>query len=265
MKENLSGSRPKPPQSIDRDLYKPAYVQLADIVRAQVASGELRPGDQLPSEAQFVARYGLSPMTIRRALNILVDEGVLNARQGKGTFVRPINLAQATFGLEDLRSLFGDEAHTSARLVEARVRSADELTARKLGIARGGRVIFIRRLLCPEGRPAVYHREYLIYDPTRPIVESEMEVTALQRLFSGRGETVLKRGELSIETTLLTDEEARLLEVKLPASAFRIEHLFYGFDDQPLSWGWFICRSDRLRFRAHVGVAAPEPGTEHSR
>ena len=195
-------------------------------------------------------------MTIRRALNILLDEGVLSARQGKGTFVKPINLAQATFGLEDLRSLFGDEVHTSARLVEARVRSADELTAGKLGIQPGDRLIFIRRLLCAEGQPAVYHREYLIYDPTRPIVESEMEVTALQRLFSGHGETLLKRGDLSIETTLLTDEEARLLEVDQPAAAFRIEHLFYGFDDRPISWGWFICRGDRLRFRTHVGVLA---------
>ena len=133
-------------------------------------------------------------MTIRRALNILLDEGVLSARQGKGTFVKPINLAQATFGLEDLRSLFGDEVHTSARLVEARVRSADELTAGKLGIQPGDRLIFIRRLLCAEGQPAVYHREYLIYDPTRPIVESEMEVTALQRLFSGHGENSAQAG-----------------------------------------------------------------------
>lgn len=244
------------PEKIDRDLYKPAYVQLADIVRAQVAAGELRPGDQLPSEAQFVERYGLSPMTIRRALNILIDEGVLSARQGKGTFVKPINLAQATFGLEDLRSLFGDEAHTSARLVETRVRPADDQTAGKLGIQPGDRVIFIRRLLCRDGQPAIYHREYLNYDPARPIVESELEVTALQRLFSGRAETSIKLGELSLETTLLTDEEARLLEVDRPAAAFRIEHLFYGFDDRPFSWGWFTCRGDRLRFRTHVGVLA---------
>jgi GntR family transcriptional regulator len=118
----------------------------------------------------------------------------------------------------------------------------------------GQRTVYIRRLLRTDGLPALYHREYLIYDPTRPIVEAELEVTALQRLFSGTGETILKCGEISVEATLLDEDESHLLQVQGPMAAFCFEHLFFDFDDKPISWGWFVARADIVRFTTKVGL-----------
>jgi len=240
--------------SIDRELFEPAYAQLANILRNSMATGVLRPGDQLPSEAQLCERYGVSPMTVRRAINLLVDQGVVVAEQGRGTFVKPVAMGAATFQLAELQNLFNDPEHTSVQLLESRIISADERVSRKLAIAEGQRIIYIRRLLRQDGVPALYHREYLIYDPLRPIVESELEVTALQRLFSGTSQSLLKHGEISIEATILTGEESHLLQAHQPMAAFCFEHLFYDFDDKPISWGWFIGRADRLRFTTHVGL-----------
>lgn len=240
--------------SIDKQSHEPAYLQLVNILRHNVATGGLRPGDQLPSESQLCDRYGVSPMTVRRAINLLVDQGVVIAEQGRGTFVKPVAMGAAAFQLAELQTLLSDPDHTNVRLLETRIITADERIARKLAIPIGQRTIYIRRLLRMNNEPVLYHREYLVYDPTRPIVESEMEVTALQRLFSGAGETILKRGDLSVEATILTDEEARLLCAPQPLAAFCLEHLFYDFDDKPISWGWFIGRADRLRFTTRVGV-----------
>ena len=240
--------------SIDRGSYEPAYAQLVSILRNSMATGVLRPGDQLPSEAQLCDRYGISPMTVRRAINMLVDQGIVIAEQGRGTFVKPVAMGEASFQLRKLQDLFNDTEHTSVNVLEARIVTADERVARKLGIAMGQRTIYIRRLLRTNGLPTLYHREYLIYDPTRPIVEAELEVTALQRLFSGTGETILKRGEISMDATLLDEEEARLLQVEQPMAALCFEHLFYDFDDKPISWGWFIGRADLLRFTTQVGL-----------
>jgi len=241
-------------KSIDRDSYEPAYVQLVNSLRHSMASGLLRPGDQLPSEAQMRERYGVSPMTIRRAINILVDQGIVMAEQGRGTFVRPVAMSAATFQLGQLQNLFSDREHTTVTLLEARIVAADERVARKLAINMGKRTIYIRRLLRAEDGPAFYHREYLIYDPTRPIVEAELEVTALQQLFSGSAESILKHGDINIEATILNDEESRLLQAPQPMAAFCFEHLFYDFDNKPVSWGWFIGRADRLRFTTQVGL-----------
>ena len=240
--------------SIDRSSFEPAYAQLANILRHSMATGVLRPGDQLPSEAQLTERYHVSPMTVRRAINILVDEGVVLAEQGRGTFVRPVEMSAATFQLGQLQDLFDDPERTTVKLLEARVIAADERVARKLDIDVGQRTIYIRRLLRMDGTPAFYHREYLIYDPRRPIVEAELEVTALHRLFNGASESLLKYGDISIEATILNDEESRLLQAPQPMAAFCFEHVFYGFDGKRISWGWFIGRADCLRFTTQVGL-----------
>lgn len=239
---------------IDRESSEPAYAQLANILRHQVATGVFQPGDQLPSESQLVSRYAVSPMTVRRAINLLADQGVISTAQGRGCFVRGVELGAATFGFKELQNLFSNKQQTQVKLLEARVVSADERVARKLNIHPGDRVVYLRRLLSLENRPAFYHREYLVYDPRRPVVESEMEVTSLQGLFSGIGETVLRRGDLSVEATILNEEEARQLQVTLPSAAFCIEHVFYDLKDNPISWGWFICHNERLRFTTSVGI-----------
>lgn len=240
--------------SIDRDSYEPAYAQLVNILRNSMSSGILRPSDQLPSEAQLCERYGVSPMTVRRAINILVDQGFVVTEQGKGTFVKPIAMGSASFQLQELQDLLMDTENTTVKVLEVRIVKATERTARKLMIEPSQKAVYIRRVLLSDKTPALYHREYLIYDPTRPIVETELEVTALQRLFSGTGETILKRGEISMEATLINDEEAKVLQVTQPMAAFCFEHLFFDFDDKPISWGWFIGRADLMRFTTQVGM-----------
>ncbi len=239
---------------IDRDSYEPAYAQLVAILRGQVAAGAYRPGDRLPSEAQLCQRYGVSPMTVRRSINILADQGVVSTAQGRGTFVKSLELGTAAFDLDGLQRLFRDEAQTAVHILEARIESATERTAQKLAIQPGQHTVLLRRLISRQGEPALYHREHLIYDPGRPLIEAEMEVTSLRGLFAGTGGSALKRGEFAIEATVLTEDEARLLKAPVAAAAFRLEHLFYDFDEQPVSWGWFICPGDRLRFTTTVGI-----------
>lgn len=240
--------------AIDRNSYEPAYAQLVRILTAQIAAGVFRPGDRLPSEAQLCERYGVSPMTVRRVINILADQSVVIAEQGRGTFVKPLELGTATFDLDTLQQFFREESQSKVKILEARITSASERTARKLVIDAGDRTVFIRRLIYQDTQPILLHREHVIYDPSRPIIEAEMEVTALRGLFSGGGGSDLKRCDLVIDVTALTEEEATLLQTVAGAPAFRLEHIFYDFDNGPVSWGWFICTGERLRFTASIGA-----------
>lgn len=242
------------PERIDRDAHEPAYAQLANIVRRQIAAGQFRPGDQLPSEAQLCRKYGISPMTVRRSINLLSDQGVVNTEQGRGTFVKPVELSTASFDLNELESLFLEGAAGDIKILDVRVVSADKKVASKLSIVIGQPTIYIRRLFLKGNKPIFYHRAYLIYDPTRPIVEAEMDATSLKGLFDDVDNKMLKFGQLTIESTLMTEEEAELLDSSLPSAAFYLEHLFYDFKDQPMSWGWFIFPSDRLHFTTKIGI-----------
>jgi GntR family transcriptional regulator len=241
--------------AIDRQSFEPAYVQLANLLRRQIARGLFRPGDQLPSEAQLCRRYDVSPMTVRRSISLLCDQDVVSTAQGRGTFVKPLELGAANFDLRGLWDLFDGGTPTCVKLLDVRIAAADERTAARLSVARGQSVIYLRRLLLKNGQPVCYHRAYLVYDPRRPIVEAEMDVTSLQGLFTNADNDLLKFGELTIAATLMTEEESRILGVALPAAAFYLGHLFYDFEDRPLSWGWFIFRSDQLRFTTRVGLS----------
>jgi GntR family transcriptional regulator len=67
----------------------PPYRQLAALLRARIESGDLGPGDQLPSESVLVQEHELARETVRRAVKLLRDEGLVITLPGRGTFVPP--------------------------------------------------------------------------------------------------------------------------------------------------------------------------------
>ncbi len=242
-------------RGIERDSFEPAYAQLARILRERIAEGEFQAGDRLPTEAELMRAYGLSPVTVRRAIKILVDDRAVTATPGRGTFVEAASIATAAFDLSSFRSLLADPEVT-VRMLAVRIAPASGRVSRMLEVPPAARVISIRRLLSRDRRPLLFHREWLIYDPRRAVVEAELGVTALQDLFEGSGQSGPKRGRLALEATVLREEEARQLEAAVGEAAFLLEHQFYGFDDRPLSWGVFVCRAELLRFETTVGFEA---------
>jgi GntR family transcriptional regulator len=74
--------------TVDHDGKTPVYLQLAAILRAQIESGELAPGRQIPSETRLMQEHGLARDTVRKAVRLLTDEGLLEVVFGRGVFVR---------------------------------------------------------------------------------------------------------------------------------------------------------------------------------
>jgi GntR family transcriptional regulator len=241
------------PTQIDRQSFEPAYAQLVNIIRSQIASGVYRPGGRLPGESKLCRTYNVSPMTVRRSIKLLLDQGVVDTVRGSGTYVRGITMDTMAFRLNEFHRIFKDTENTRVQLLEVQVLRADDLTARKLDIGVGDRVISIRRRIRHKREPVLYHTECILCDPFAPIVEAEMEVTSLHGLFFNTGETSLKRGELAIEAIVLNKDEAEMLNAPEMLPAFRLEHVFYDFDDRRISWGRFVCRSDRFRFTTEIG------------
>jgi DNA-binding GntR family transcriptional regulator len=247
---------------LDRESYEPAYAQVVRILSQEIAQGLYRPGDQLPSESQLCARFGVSGMTVRRAINILVDRGIVSASQGKGTFVRGLDVREAAFRLRERHDESVLGPGTEVRLLQASILAADERMARKLGVGPGTRVIYLRRIVFESDEPVMYHREYMVYNPRRPTVEAELQITSLEGLFRGQDGQGLRRGDLSVEAAALNEEEAGALQVPVGSPALYLEHIFYDFENRPVAWGWFICRADRFKL---VGGIGPETskGAEH--
>ena len=75
-------------QMLDTTSIVPLYKQLKDLILKEIAEGQLKPNQKIPTELEMSEMYQISRMTVRKALAQLVDEGVLAKKQGKGTFVQ---------------------------------------------------------------------------------------------------------------------------------------------------------------------------------
>jgi DNA-binding GntR family transcriptional regulator len=261
LSEPKGGTAAPIPLHIDRKSDTPVYSQLAEILHQQILTGVYHPGEKLPSEGELVELYDVSPMTVRRAINLLAAQNIIETSHRRGTFVKAVDLRGATFSLDDLVRIF-EKPGTRVKMLEARFLPADERIARKLKIKSGTRTIFIRRLLSLDDRPTLYHRAFLIFDLTRPVVEAEYQVTELMGLFRGSGNTLIKSGELSLESTMLSDEEREILQVQGPSSGMLLEHVFSDFQNKPVSWGWFVCHSSQLRLQTLVGLEYTSGGKD---
>ena len=247
-------------RKIDRDSTEPPYLQLVNILQDQIAEGLYLPGSRLPSESELCRHYNVSPMTVRRSIKSLLQRRIVDTIRGSGTYVKAPVLRAVTFSLEEFYQLFKDKEKTKVKILEVKIVKSDKNSSDKLMISLGEPAILIVRLILKDGEPIIYHRENLIYDPTRPIVEAELEVTSLHGLLVGGGETDLKRGQLSINAAVLSLEEADMLNTVKNSPAFRLDHLFYDFQDRPVSWGQFICRGDRIKFSAEIGITSIHNG-----
>ncbi|MBN2059882.1 MAG: GntR family transcriptional regulator [Deltaproteobacteria bacterium] len=242
-------------ENIDKQSYVPAYIQLVNILKDQISDGRFLPGSKLPSESELCRKYKVSPMTVRRSINTLLDENIVSTIRGSGTYVRYPDLGKVSFGLGDFQSLLLDRDRTKVNIIEVNIIKADERISQRLAINCGDNSILIRRILINNGDPVIYHSEHLVYDPYSPIVEGELEVTSLYGLLVGSGKTHYKRGNISIEAVKLSKEEADILDTVESLPAFRLEHIFFDFKENPVSWGKFICRGDWLKFHTTIGIS----------
>ena len=242
------------PDRINKDRFEPAYAQLAAILRRRIAEGAYPPGGKIPSESSISKQYGLSVMTVRQAIGVLTEEGLIERIQGSGTFVRPVSLTGSRFDLDSIREIFRDSEHTKVKVLQLSLARADEKTAEILALPTGSRIILISRLLLRDNQPVMSHEGRIRCDPNRPFVEAELSVGPLSDLFNGPGGGVAKKGELTVIPTVLGSREAALLNRPEGTPVFRLEYLVYDFQDTPFGWGWFTAVPGTLVLKAKLGL-----------
>ncbi|MGC8778569.1 MAG: GntR family transcriptional regulator, partial [Candidatus Caldatribacteriaceae bacterium] len=138
----------------------PLYQQLKNILKGQILSGILKPGDQIPSETDLSRIYGVSQITVRQAVKSLVEEGFLYRKQGRGTFVASPKLRRR---LPKLYSFSEDMVELglqpSSKLLEETVIEADEELAELLRLPPSNRrVNKLVRVRIANGEPILIER-----------------------------------------------------------------------------------------------------------
>lgn len=191
---------------------QPKYLRIHADLRDRITSGQWPVGSPLPAQRELAEEFGVSVMTLRQALQLLTDDGLIEARHGSGTYVA----ARYAYDLGHLRSFASDlaaqGAEISTRILAAEtVIPPDEVGARLGG---PGRALLLRRLRLVGGRPIIVQTSYLPLPLPGPRAESgaldagDLGRWGLYTVLAERGLPVARASE-TISPTVLGPQDAR--------------------------------------------------------
>lgn len=239
---------------------RPKYLQIAGHIRDQITRGDLRAGDEVPSERELASAWSVARPTAARALESLRQQGLVEARQGSGTFVRAnegVPRARERYDrARDLGTMYG--TNESVEFLAAEIVTGPEHVTRALQVPAGSSVARRQRLLRgEEGRPIELSTSWF----TSQIAEQAPRLVALERLRGGTGKYI---GEVTgrkheyardqVSPRLATAEELRLLELADPAAVLVYRLTAYDADDRPVQFDDAVYPPERWAFKQEYSL-----------
>lgn len=241
----------------------PLYGKVEEVLASEIGRGDLNPGDRLPSEDELLARFGVSRITIRRAIQNLIQRGTLEIRRGLGTFVLAPKVSQEltklTGFVEDM-DIHGRKA--SARVVSKGVVAANEIVARQLGITKGTRVMRIERVRLADSVPMSFDETYLPLDIGKKIVRNDLRVKPIFTLLEEKYGFSLTEAEYKLEAVSASAQVAEALAVPEGSPIFRIERTSFTKGGQPIDYETLSYRGDLIRFVTRLARQSLVKGTQ---
>ena len=132
---------------LNQDSMTPLYVQLMNEVEKSIKNGEYKPGDKLLTETEMAKKYGVSLITVRKAIGSLMEEGLVVRKQGKGTFVTKPKLSRNMKKLQSFSEMCEQMGvEPGAKMLENKLVTAEGKVAEALGIEPGSNVVYISSL-----------------------------------------------------------------------------------------------------------------------
>jgi GntR family transcriptional regulator len=209
----------------------PLYLQLARHLRRLIGEGTLRPEDALPAERELAHRFNVSRVTLRKALQALVEEGLLDQRPRSGTFVRRVHVEQALTVLTGFTDDMRQRGLTpSSRWLDRSIAPATPEEAAALELEPGETVSRLWRVRLADGSPLALE---LATISTRLLPDPLDVGASLYDRLRALGHTP-HRALQRIGATVLNRRQASLLGVRAGTPALSIERRSFLADGRPL-------------------------------
>lgn len=231
---------------LDKSSPVPLYYQLATALERAIRDERVPPGSRLENEISLGNRLGLSRPTVRRALQELVDKGLLVRRRGIGTQVvhgRVTRSVELTSLYEDL----GQSGQTpTTRVIAYELGSADATAAAELGVPIGAPVLRLTRLRCADGVPLAVLENTLPEDFTG-ITREELEERGLYQLMKARG-VAIRVANQRIGARAASAAEGELLEIRKGSPLLTMSRTAFDNSGRAVEFGQHVYRPDLYSF-----------------
>lgn len=222
----------------------PMYMQLASGLRQQIIDGDISAGEALPSERDLCEIMGASRVTVRKAIELLIDEGLLSRRQGSGTYVAPRIQAQGSYlsSFSEDAEARGETTNTIWMMKVVAIGSEEEI--RRLELHEGAKVARLSRVRMAGGEPLAIENAVIPMEMLTDIGKLENSLYQALAEFGNRPVT----GQQNIRAALAGPTEASLLSIPERTEILRIERLTRRADGRPVELTRSAYRGDRYEF-----------------
>lgn len=239
--------------TVDRNSPLPLYYQVKQRLVRYIQYGDIAAGEALPTGAELQKIFGVSRITVRRALGELASEGHITRQAGRGTFVlRP----KVQDGSGKLGGFFDDVVKQGFR-VESQIlknerRAAPSSVARELGVDKGVSLPYVERLTFIDDEPIGISSAFINVAEGIAFQSQELIARSIFEFLETRHNIAWHRAERTLEATLPRERECDLLNLKPDAPVLLVRVIVYDEQDEPFATFKAVYRGDRYRYRTVV-------------
>ncbi len=234
--------------AIDRSSPLPLYYQLKRILLRHIQNEDIIPGEAIPSETELQERYGVSRITVRRALSDLASEGYISRQPGRGTFVLRPKLQSPSEKLGFGDSLAAQGFKVEWQILQYGLQPAPQRVAQKLHIAEGQPLLYFQRLVYADDEPIMLAKVYVKVGEGMTLTHEEINSSSVYPLLERKYGIVVHHADRTIEATVALEDEARVLHSKVNSPILLVETIIYDGRDQPAVFVKALYRGDRYKY-----------------
>lgn len=231
---------------LKQDAITPLYVQLMEELETSIRNGVYKPGDKIMTEAEMAKEYGVSLITVRKAVGSLMEKGLVVRKQGKGTFVTKPKYSRNMKKLQSFTEMCEQMGvKPGAQVLENRLIMADKKVADRLGIEPGSNVVYISRLRLADGEPVQVEKSYF---PLKYafLLEEDLNNGSMFECLKEKAGAKVASSEKMIELCRATAEEADLMDVKKGDYLLFVKSTAYDENGEPMYAGIQLINGDRF-------------------
>jgi len=241
-----------PSTALRRESATSLYQQLADHLRREIVGGRYKPHEMLPAESALSELYGVSRITVRQAMDHLVDLGMVKRKQGKGTFVTgPVvrhQLRELKGFIEGMNTQ-GIEPET--HLLEFGLSAPSPRAAERLATGTAP-LLRMRRLISLNGVPFAESEVHLQAEVGAKVSRDMAELLPSYVILDQFMNIKIARADLTIRAQAAGREHARLLKMPERAPLLAIERVSFSADEVPREHTYFWTRAENYEFSVSV-------------
>jgi GntR family transcriptional regulator len=220
-------------------------------------------GDRVPSERELAVTWGVARMTLRRALDELVAEGMISRVPGRGTFVARPRMARHLSISSFTEQMRQQGRVPGSRVVEFRRTRAGARQARQLRLPVGDPIVRFTRLRLADGEPIGLETTCVSTALVPGLKEADLDGSWYELLATAYGIRIA-RGTSMLEPALITERQARPLETASGRPAFRIETTTFAVNGAVIDVEVDVYRGDRYTLTADIRPEAAPPAPRRS-